>query len=367
MDRGFHRAGGFGLRCRVSPALHLRPGGGRTVPGPMGRRSMDRRPDGSPGRWGQGGWAPRVRTVGFGPGGAPASGLPARFRAPGAVRVEQPLQILPDMRRHARCPAHVLLLLSTRLTRRAHGRDRQLCAGPCRRAEGDGQEQQDPAGPGASSEASACALAEGAVDQPDAALRRVAPLPAGGIRRRGGGAVGGPYPGGQHAHGSVEARPTIKSRATSGSRKRRTRRAPASQAREKLSGNDAPQGPRPPMGAGDRADLGFLLPEAVRPAARAYADWLLSCDRIALDCYQAAYTGIGKARSIPAPPRFATCARDLRRPRFAAAIPLRRLGRWRSAQSVPARCSLPYHRLVNPWTLGAMLRTRRTHNLQKRS
>jgi hypothetical protein len=36
----------------------------------------------------------------------------------------------------------------------------------------------------------------------------------------------------------------------------------------------------------------------------AYADWLLSCDRVALDCYQAAYTGIGKARLIPASPPF---------------------------------------------------------------
>src|SRR5262245_9656282 len=35
-----------------------------------------------------------------------------------------------------------------------------------------------------------------------------------------------------------------------------------------------------------------------------YAEWLLSCDRIALDCYQVAYTGLGTARSIPAPPPF---------------------------------------------------------------
>ncbi|MGZ7092274.1 MAG: hypothetical protein ACXVJ2_04585, partial [Candidatus Angelobacter sp.] len=35
-----------------------------------------------------------------------------------------------------------------------------------------------------------------------------------------------------------------------------------------------------------------------------YANWLLSCDRIALDCYRAAYLGLGVARSIPAPPPF---------------------------------------------------------------
>ena len=31
-----------------------------------------------------------------------------------------------------------------------------------------------------------------------------------------------------------------------------------------------------------------------------YADWLLSCDRVALDCYQVAYMGAGKAKPIPA-------------------------------------------------------------------
>ena len=33
-----------------------------------------------------------------------------------------------------------------------------------------------------------------------------------------------------------------------------------------------------------------------------YAKRLLSCDRIGLDCYRACYTGLGVARSIPAPP-----------------------------------------------------------------
>jgi hypothetical protein len=35
-----------------------------------------------------------------------------------------------------------------------------------------------------------------------------------------------------------------------------------------------------------------------------YADWLLSCDRVALDCYQAAFLGVKAERSIPAPPPF---------------------------------------------------------------
>jgi hypothetical protein len=78
MDRGFHRSGGFGLL----PGVHRRPtGAGGWSPG---RWAGGRWP---PGRWGQGAWTPRARTVGYGAGGAPARGLPLRFRAPGAVRV----------------------------------------------------------------------------------------------------------------------------------------------------------------------------------------------------------------------------------------------------------------------------------------
>ena len=35
-----------------------------------------------------------------------------------------------------------------------------------------------------------------------------------------------------------------------------------------------------------------------------YGHWLLSCDRIALDCYRTAHVGLGRERSIPAPPPF---------------------------------------------------------------
>src|SRR5258705_1502654 len=35
-----------------------------------------------------------------------------------------------------------------------------------------------------------------------------------------------------------------------------------------------------------------------------FANWLLSCDRIALDCYQVAFMGVGVPKSIPAPPPF---------------------------------------------------------------
>jgi hypothetical protein len=38
--------------------------------------------------------------------------------------------------------------------------------------------------------------------------------------------------------------------------------------------------------------------------ASRFGSWLLSADRIALDCYQVAYLGIGRAKSVPAPPPF---------------------------------------------------------------
>jgi hypothetical protein len=91
-----------------------------------------------------------------------------------------------------------------------------------------------------------------------------------------------------------------------------------------------------------------------------YADWLLSCDRIALDCYQAAYTGIGKARPIPAPPPFCYMRTGFAPATFRRGIPLRRLGR--QLNPFPL-VQLPYHRLVNPWTLGALAHET-SHNLQ---
>lgn len=91
-----------------------------------------------------------------------------------------------------------------------------------------------------------------------------------------------------------------------------------------------------------------------------YADWLLSCDRIALDCYQAAYTGLGTARSIPAPPPFCYMRTGFAPATFRRGIPLSRLGR--QLNPFPL-VQLPYHRLINPWTLGAMLHET-SHNLQ---
>jgi len=91
-----------------------------------------------------------------------------------------------------------------------------------------------------------------------------------------------------------------------------------------------------------------------------YGDWLLSCDRIAMDCYQAAYTGIGVARSVPAPPPFCYMKTGFAPATIRRGIRMRRLGK--QFNPFPL-VQLPYHRLVNPWTLGAVMHEV-SHNLQ---
>ena len=94
--------------------------------------------------------------------------------------------------------------------------------------------------------------------------------------------------------------------------------------------------------------------------SKPYAEWLLSCDRLALDCYQAAFMGLGVARSIPAPPPFSYMRTGFSPATFRRGIPLTRLGK--QINPFPL-IQLPYHRLVNPWTLGAVLHEL-SHNLQ---
>lgn len=88
--------------------------------------------------------------------------------------------------------------------------------------------------------------------------------------------------------------------------------------------------------------------------------WLLACDRLALDCYQAAYTGLGKSRSIPTPPPFTFMATGFSPATFRRGIRLSKIGKL--ANPFPV-VELPYHRLVNPWTLGAVPHEV-SHNLQ---
>jgi hypothetical protein len=91
-----------------------------------------------------------------------------------------------------------------------------------------------------------------------------------------------------------------------------------------------------------------------------FGSWLLACDRIALSCYQAAYTGIESTRSVPAPGPFCYMRTGFSPATFRRGLRLRRLGRLPNPFPL---IQLPYHRLVNPWTLGAVLHEV-CHNLQ---
>lgn len=91
-----------------------------------------------------------------------------------------------------------------------------------------------------------------------------------------------------------------------------------------------------------------------------YAEWLLACDRIALDCYQHVYMHIGSVRSIPQPPPFAYMRTGFSPATYRRNVRLRKLGR--ELNPFPL-VQLPYHRLVNPWTIGAIMHEV-SHNLQ---
>jgi hypothetical protein len=91
-----------------------------------------------------------------------------------------------------------------------------------------------------------------------------------------------------------------------------------------------------------------------------YGEWLIGCDRIALDSFTAAFRGIAIARSIPAPPPFAYMKTGFSPATYRRGVPLSRIGRLPNPFPL---VELPYHRLVNPWTLGAVLHEV-SHNLQ---
>ena len=91
-----------------------------------------------------------------------------------------------------------------------------------------------------------------------------------------------------------------------------------------------------------------------------FGSWLLGADRIALDCYQDAYMGLGTTKSVPAPPPFNYMRTGFGPATYRRGIQLRQLGQ--ELNPFPL-IQLPYHRLVNPWTLGAILHEV-SHNLQ---
>jgi len=91
-----------------------------------------------------------------------------------------------------------------------------------------------------------------------------------------------------------------------------------------------------------------------------YGLWLLSTDRIALDCYQVTYLGIGNEKSVPAPPPFCYMRTGFGPATYRRGIKLRQLGQQYNPFPL---IQLPYHRMVNPWTLGAVLHEV-SHNTQ---
>lgn len=91
-----------------------------------------------------------------------------------------------------------------------------------------------------------------------------------------------------------------------------------------------------------------------------FGQWLLSTDRIALDCYQVTYLGIGKEKTVPSPPPFTYMRTGFGPATYRRGIKLRQLG---SQYNPFPLIQLPYHRMVNPWTLGAVLHEV-SHNTQ---
>lgn len=91
-----------------------------------------------------------------------------------------------------------------------------------------------------------------------------------------------------------------------------------------------------------------------------FAPMLLAADRIARDCYQVFYTGIGVAVTVPTPPPMTYMETGFSPATYRRGVRLSRLGK--QINPFPL-IQLPYHRLVNPWTLGA-IHHETGHNLQ---
>ncbi|HMG47061.1 MAG TPA: hypothetical protein VK614_06345 [Allosphingosinicella sp.] len=81
------------------------------------------------------------------------------------------------------------------------------------------------------------------------------------------------------------------------------------------------------------------------------APQLLAADRIALDCYQYVYGGLGKARSIPSPAPLSYMDSGFGPATFRRGVSMQKL--LKLPNPFPL-VKLPYSRLVTPWTLGAI-------------
>ncbi|MFD2740291.1 hypothetical protein ACFSUD_11955 [Sulfitobacter aestuarii] len=87
---------------------------------------------------------------------------------------------------------------------------------------------------------------------------------------------------------------------------------------------------------------------------------LRGVDRIARNCYQAIWLGLGRARSVPAPQPFAYIEDGNGPATYRRGVKLSKLGK--RANPFPL-VKIPQHRLHNPWTLGAIPHEV-AHNLQ---
>lgn len=142
----------------------------------------------------------------------------------------------------------------------------------------------------------------------------------------------------------------------------------ARQVRRAAAGAGQPHELRAVLAAREQADRWIKLVEKIwdyylglfGQRQTRFAPLLAATDRIGLDCYQALYTGLGTARSIPAPPPLSYMETGFTPATFRRGVPLTRLGK--QANPFPT-IELPYHRLVNPWTLGAV-HHEVSHNLQ---
>ena len=91
-----------------------------------------------------------------------------------------------------------------------------------------------------------------------------------------------------------------------------------------------------------------------------FGEMLLGLDRMALDCYSVLYTGLDVPRSVPSPAPFSFMETERTPSTYRRGVKLSKLGK--RANPFPI-VQLPIHRLINPWTLGAV-HHEVSHNLQ---
>ncbi|WP_128893283.1 hypothetical protein [Erythrobacter sp. HKB08] len=91
-----------------------------------------------------------------------------------------------------------------------------------------------------------------------------------------------------------------------------------------------------------------------------FGSMLSGIDRMALDCYRAVYLGLGQARSIPSPTPFGYVETGFGPATFRRGVRLTKLGK--RSNPFPL-VKIPFHRLINPWSLGAVPHEV-AHNLQ---